>query len=268
MMFKHCFKFVHLTKPTSFWGWLALLTLLVTAPGLRSQDKTAFYLKNGEVLFGHVIGTDSVGSYRVENECGINVVYALELDSIQIINKKEVPQFFQQEKKGYYNLSSLALLFGEGRNDNFPIPSLTMVNGYYFNPQFFTGIGIGYEYYEWSTLPLFAEAKYLLKKQGMIPFVSLKLGYGFSLNPNQRDKVYSGNQTAKTYGGALISPELGILIPVGNADAFLIGIGFHHQELSKDSFVYNDWREGSELMKRRIFTNYNRISLRISFMFR
>ncbi|MCC7318406.1 MAG: hypothetical protein IT219_07715 [Bacteroidales bacterium] len=268
MMFKYFFGYVHRAKPASFWGWTALLFLMLVAPSLQSQDHTAFYFKNGEVTFGQIVGADSLGSYRVQNDCGIRLVDAKDLDSIQIIKKATTPQFFQHKKKGYYNLSSLALLFGEGRNDNFPVPSLTMVNGYYFNPQFFTGIGVGYEYYEWSTLPVFAEVKYVLKKHGLNPFASLKIGYGFSINKDDKTNTGGSNDIGKTYGGVLISPELGILIPVGKSDAFLMGIGYHHQELSKDSFLYGDWRVGAERMQRRVFTNYNRILLRISFMFR
>lgn len=267
MRFKRSFKLVHQAKPTSFWCWLAVLILIFAAPGLQSQDQTAFYFKNGEVIFGQIVGNDSLGSYRVQNNCGISLVAAKDLDSIQVIKNATTPQFFQQKKKGYYNLSSLALLFGEGRNDNLPVPSLTMVNGYYFNPQFFTGLGVGYEYYEWSTLPVFAEIKYVLKKHGMIPFASLKIGYGFSINKDDKTNTNNGD-VGKTYGGALISPELGILIPIGKSDAFLMGIGYHHQEMSKDSFLYGDWRVGAERMQRRVFTNYNRILFRISFMFR
>jgi hypothetical protein len=243
---------------------IAMLFFL-TSPQAQSKQKNALTLKSGEVLYGRILSNDSINGIYLENECGIRIIQQSDLDTIQSYVKRN---FFSQKRKGYYNLSSLALLFGEGRNDNIPVPSLTIVNGYYFHPQVFTGIGIGYEYYEWSVLPLFTEVKYLLKKDGLIPFASLKLGYGISLKKEDQVNDYYSNDIGKTYGGALISPEVGLLIPVGDKDAFLIAIGYHHQELSYNSYEYYYWLSSTDYMKKRVYTNYNRISFRVSFMFR
>lgn len=246
---------------------IALLFLLTNNQSLRAQSnkKSALTLKNGEVLYGRIINNDSLNRIYFENECGIRIIQQNDLDTIQPYVKEN---FFSLKKRGYYNLSSLALLFGEGRNDNVPVPSLTIVNGYYFHPQVFTGLGIGYEHYEWSVLPLFAEVKYLFKKDRVIPFASLKLGYGISLKKEDQVNDYYSNDIGKTYGGALISPEVGLLIPVGQSDAFLISLGYHHQELSYNSYQYYYWLSSTDYMKKRVYTNYNRISFRVSFMFR
>jgi len=246
---------------------IALLFLLINTQSLKAQThkKTALTLKNGEVLYGRILSNDSLKGIYFENECGIRIIQQNDLDTIQPYVKEN---FFSLKKKGYYNLSSLALLFGEGRNDNVPVPSLTIVNGYYFHPQIFTGLGIGYEYYEWSVLPLFTEVKYLFKKDGVVPFASLKLGYGISLKKEDQVNDYYSSDVGKTYGGAHISPEVGLLIPVGHKDAFLISLGYHHQELSYNSYQYYYWLSSTDYMKKRVYTNYNRISFRVSFMFR
>lgn len=244
------------------WG-LVLLFVMMSMLNAFAQKETekAFLLKSGEVVYGALVDSDSLGYVFVENSCGIRMLKA---DEIEKVSEHRKAGFLEYKKRGYYNISSLALLFGEGKNDMVPVPSLTIVNGYYFTPQLFTGVGIGYEYYDWSVMPVFLEVKYLINQRKFIPFVSLKIGMGISMEKNRNAEDYYYDTDSKTYNGAMISPELGMLFPTGKNDAFLLSVGYHHQQLSYDSypFCYQD------ITKKRIYTNFNRISLRVSYMFR
>ncbi|PKP51172.1 MAG: hypothetical protein CVT92_13450 [Bacteroidetes bacterium HGW-Bacteroidetes-1] len=244
--------------------FIAGVLLFIVTNDLEAQGKKhdVIYLKNSEVVFGRILVSDSVKGIRIENDCGINLLAFSEVDSIQ-----QYRDFMKTPVKtrGYYNLSSLALLFGEGRDGYVPVPSLTMVNGYQFNRRLFTGLGIGYEYYDYAIMPLFLDAKYFFKHDVISPFISLKIGYGIPLQKYDNENWYGDNYD--TYGGVLVSPELGVAFPVGSSDAFLVSIGYHHQQLSHDSYQYN-WQNPEDVYKRRVYTNFNRISLRIAFIFR
>lgn len=249
-------------------GIASLLTafcLLVLSETFAQTNQSAITLKSGEIVYGRISSVDSIQGLRLENDCGIRFIQQFEIDTIVRIKNQG---FFADKKKSWYNISSLALLFGEGRNNMVPIPSLTMVNGYNFHPQLFTGIGIGYEYYEWSVMPVFAELKYFLNRKKTTPFLGLKLGAGISLSRNFQTNDYEANGlSGKTYSGVLVAPEAGLLFPMGKRDAILLSLGYHHQELSHDSYTYYYWIPGFEPMKKRVFINYNRISLRVSYLF-
>lgn len=166
--------------------------------------------------------------------------------------------------EGYYNLSSLALLFGEGQRGYMPFPSLTMVNGYCFQPGLFTGIGLGYEYLDCSMMPIFADVKYILPERRHIPFVSLKLGGAVPLGSDELYSDYGFAEKTTVYGGILISPEFGVLFPQKGKNALLVSVGYHHQEISYENFS----NRGPENLGQRTFVNFNRISFRISYLFR
>jgi hypothetical protein len=228
----------------------------------RQKDITVF-LKSGDVVYGKIVSEDSIKGILIENDCGINLIKAQDIDSIWS-RKSRIPSL--QKTKGFFNLSSLALLFGEGRDGYVPVPSLTMVNGYQFNQHIFAGIGVGYEHYDFGVMPVFLEAKYLFRSDILTPFVSVKVGGSVPLQSHMEDNW--GRSGNKTYGGALFAPEVGIMLPLGNADAFILSVGYHYQQLSYDSPTYYWHLSESTEVKRRVFTNYNRISIRVSFLFR
>jgi ABC-type antimicrobial peptide transport system permease subunit len=227
----------------------------------RQKENTVF-LKNGEVVYGKIVSEDSINGLLIENDCGINLIKAQDIDSIWS-RKNRISSL--QKTKGFFNLSSLALLFGEGRDGYVPVPSLTMVNGYQFNKHILAGLGIGYEYYEFGVMPLFLESKYIFKSDILTPFVSIKVGGAIPLQSHVDDNW--GRSGNKTYGGALFAPEVGVLLPIGN-DALILSVGYHYQQLSYNSPTYYWYLPESSEAKRRVFTNYNRISLRVSFLFR
>lgn len=229
----------------------------------QRQKTTSVFLKGGEVVYGKIISQDSINGFLIENDCGISLIKHSDIDSIWSSKDRT---YSLQKTKGFFNLSSLALLFGEGRDGYVPVPSLTMVNGYQFNKHFFTGFGIGYEYYDFGVLPLFLDVKYKFHSYGFTPFLSIKVGGSIPLQ-HYMEENWGGEQN-NTYGGVLFAPEMGVMMPVGQNDAFLISVGYHYQQLSYDSPTYYWYLPESSHAKRRIFTNYNRISLRVSFLFR
>ena len=240
---------------------LLLLVSLVLSKDVDAQHKNrdAVYLKSGSVIIGKLIQNDSLGVIKISNDCGIWLYNFQDVDSVGVIS---IVQSTDLKQSGYYNLSSIGLLFGEGADGYHPFASLTTVNGWQFNQRVFTGIGLGYEFYEWGVMPVFADIKYIFNKDVVKPFVSFKAGYSFPLSKSKNGTDYY-TQYGQTYGGVMVNPEVGLLIPVGSSNAILVGIGYQYQELS-----YNEISNYWDSYNRRIYTNYNRISLRLGFLIR
>ncbi|MBW6490794.1 MAG: hypothetical protein K0B15_06310 [Lentimicrobium sp.] len=239
---------------------LSLFAGLLLPGGAAAQNrkKDAVYLKSGDVVIGKIDNYDSLAGVVISNDCGIWNYRINEVDRIQ---KYSDDRKSKLKPRGYYNISSVALLLGEGADGFIPYPSITTVNGYQWNQQIFAGIGLGYEFYEWSNLPLFAEVKFMLEPDVVTPFFSFKTGYSFPLSKNKEMDWYGNG--GKTFGGVLLSPEAGIKISLSGKSALLLGIGYHYQELSYEEPVYG-WMQNYE---KKVFVHYNRISLRIGFMF-
>ena len=242
----------------SLYPFILLILVMISTLGAMAQSKkdVTVYLKSGDVIFGKVFSQDSLGNYRISNSCGITLLTSVEIDHFA------KGGFLRPDlkKSGYYNQSTIALLFGEGQDGFQPKPSLTMVNGWQWKQRFFAGLGLGYEHYDRGVMPLFAETKYMFGTESFSPFISFRIGYAFSME--KRDQTdYYGNIT-ETYGGILLNPEAGIRIAFGSKSAFIAGIGYNYQELSYKE-AYTIW--GS--YNKTVFTNYNRISVRVGFIF-
>lgn len=237
---------------------LLLIIVLGSTGETRAQGKkdVTVYLKSGDVIFGRVLSQDSLGNYRISNSCGITQLSPAEIDHIAKggFSRPDL------KKNGYFNQSAIALLFGEGADGFQPKPSLTMVNGWQWGQRFFAGLGVGYEHYDRGVMPLFAETKYMFGTESFSPFLSFRIGYAFPVEKQEQTDYYGS--VTETYGGILLNPEAGIRIDAGTKNAFVIGIGYNYQELSYRE-TYNIWGN----YDKTVFTNYNRISVRLGFVF-
>lgn len=239
-------------------GTLSLVFCLILSGNCKAQGKkeVVVYLKTGEVVFGKIQEKDSLGNYRISNDCGIRTYQGTEIDHIDRAGLSR-PDL---KKNGYYNQTTTALLLGEGKDGFQTIPSLTMVNGWQFNRRIYAGLGLGYEHFDWGVLPLFAETKYMFGYDNIAPFLSFRIGYSFPLE-KEFGVSYYGYQT-KTCGGILLNPEAGIRIHAGSGNFFILGFGYNYQKLS-----YKETSESNYNYDRRYITRYNRISVRLGFIF-
>ncbi len=240
--------------------YVLLTGLLPLAAEAQSLKPDSVYLKSGSVVYGRILESDSLAGVTIINECGLNKFQPQEIQRLGFGNKPATPP----KKMGYYNLSTVGLLFGEGRDGLRPLPSFTMVNGLYFNQKLHAGIGFGFEYYDWVVMPLFASAHYFFNHGKFSPYAAIKVGYSIPLSKGIDQGL--DDQKLKNYGGALLSPELGITVPIGQHNAFILGLGYHFQELSEESYQW--WSSFSPTPKNRVYTNYNRVSFRLGFIFR
>lgn len=250
----------------------------------QSVETVAIFLKGGDVRFGRIVEAGENNTIRLINDCGIYNISRTEIDSIkdaQMVKAREEGASFTngaihsqiadnpkskitKREKGFYNLSSVALLFGQGQNGFLPIPSLSTVNGWQFNKHLYTGLGVGYEYYEWSVLPVFADVKYMLDMEGLAPFGSIKMGYAFPLTKPYEN--YNGYGINEYNGGFQINPEIGFSIPLSSRSSFVFSLGYHFQQLSYKEDNYYWWGADTRY-ETIVHTDYNRITFRAGFMF-
>lgn len=255
---------------------LVLISVAIVSPA-QSGETVALYLKNGDVIFGKVIKSAPDGTVSILNDCGLFNFKPTEIDSISshhpvskgsfpVLNNTNTKKQYTYKEKGYYNITSVALLFGQGQDGFLPVPSLTTVNGWQFNKHVSAGLGIGFEYYEWAVLPIFADARYYLKQEKVSPFGAIKLGYSIPVEkPTQYDNGYGGKD--KYYGGIQLNPEIGLRIRMGKVSSLLLSMGYHFQQLSHDEQSYYNWWENNIATEKKITTEYNRVSFRVGFQF-
>jgi hypothetical protein len=245
--------------------YLVLRLIFVLAFGLLLNEVAAqklkgdaVFLKSGSVVTGKIVQYDSLAGVKISNKCGIWLYQFNEIDSL---GANPGVRYYTSKSKGYYNISSSGLLIGEGNTASGVLPSFTTINGYRFLPGLTSGIGVGYEYFDWSVLPVFADVRYFFVNEGFSPFLLAQGGYSFALEQNF-DNNYWGNQVTKTYGGPMFGAGAGIRAGIARNSALLISLSYRFQKLSYDSQNY--WELGTI---RRYYTNYNRIALTVAFLF-
>jgi len=246
---------------TRFYFWLIFVLAIGLLPvervAAQKLRQNAVYLSNGSVVKGYIIQNDSLNGLRISNDCGIWLYNFNEIDSIGVLHSAK---YFIAKNRGYYNITSFSLLIGKGVNNNTPIPSATTINGYKLHPMLATGIGIGYEYYDWGVMPLFADARFFIYDQGLSPFILAQAGYSFSLNNTlQQDWHYT---MVETYGGPMLSIGGGFRVGISKNSAFSFSVAYRYQKL-----LYEGSNQWDLEFVNRVFTNYNRIALTAGFLF-
>ncbi len=224
---------------------------------------------------------------------------------INMDNKGINVRFENKKKKGYYNTTQINMLMGNRqvveRNFYYPYydypvrwatsslysyntyydtrtemqvsPSVTMTNGYMFNEHWAAGIGVGFEIFDRNLFPVFADIKYTLWDNKISPYFALKTGYAFC---NSKKKHYdyltldyepykAYNADFEKHGGFMLSPEVGVKIPLSENADLMFTIGYRYQKTksmvkqSYDNVNYDEWEHKESL---------NRLSFGIAVMFR
>jgi hypothetical protein len=250
-------------KQNSFYASILLCFFICLSLGLfpfhkataQHGDKSKIYTTNGHIIYGRIIQDNTTSIIRIENECGLFSFKHEEIDSIATVRPREI------KSNGYFNLSSIGLLMGEGVDGFAPYPTLTTLVGYMWHEQYMSGLGLGYEYYDWAIMPVYGQFIYRTRSRAKVsPLFSARIGYGVPLKSSDSDKSITNIR-----GGVLLNPEIGIEIAAGEKAKFITTIGYAYQELSHHEPLYH-W-SSSDPAHKKVYTHINRISLRIGFRF-
>jgi hypothetical protein len=249
---------------------LISLFFLGALPGsLFSQDGKLdiLTLKSGSVLRGQITEMTDSNKVSIETLCRNTWVFGVdEIKSMEFNRAGDPADFFSRgaghpaglsRKSGFYNISSAGLLMAGGNNDKNVIFSLLMTAGYQFHSRYYAGLGTGLEFFQYAQLPLFLDARYLIRDGRVSPYVMLRGGYSFLLEDIPDDQWFN----YRGEGGYLWSTGMGIIMPLGQKNAISCGILYRYQDLTV--IHRTEWNE----METRITTVYNRLSFRLGIMF-
>jgi hypothetical protein len=243
---------------------LVFLTLLFTVSITFAQKgkRDVIYLKNGSIINGQIISSLPSGQVKIKTKD--NSLWVFEAAQIDSISKKTAK--FNQIHTGYFNLTEAGVLVGNSNNKYATPFSLMNISGWQFENRFSIGAGAGIEFYSETYLPVVADIRYQLKRQGLNPFFGLQGGYSFALDKPDKQYVYnysqiwqgpSGNTLdMKAKGGFLFNPSVGICTPLGENLAFTFSVGYR---MMRQRYT----REDNYL----IDIDYNRLSVKVGLMF-
>lgn len=160
----------------------------------------------------------------------------------------------------FHSFNTVQLLNGSSRTS----AALTTVNGLQFN-RFFTGIGVGYDYYFHTSVPLFGELRYnLLERKGRLQlFGNGGVNFVTSLSTNKAENNIGEYKAGATYGGGID------YLVMSKRQAFIIGASFSNKQYYQlvDYYVYNPVENMIENYPRKDHYSLNRIAIRIGWMF-
>jgi hypothetical protein len=224
----------------------------------QKQELDAVYLKNGEIYRGILAEDPEAGSVMLRTLCWNTMIFSQgEIDHIarEMVNtgnpRRHIPS------SGYFNRTDMGVLMGSGQNEKNVIFSAQMINGYKWNSRWYTGLGIGIEFFEQAVVPLFADLSLHLGRNALSPFIRGSFGYSVPVeDPPEAWGVRTDNR-----GGYLYAVGLGTFIRLNGHNALSLSLVYRFQSLT--SVITEDWN--NEILN--LDKQYNRIALRIGLVF-
>lgn len=160
----------------------------------------------------------------------------------------------------FHSFNTIQLLNGSSATSI----AINSVNGFQFS-RLFAGVGIGFDYYFHTTIPLFAEARYelLSRKNKLQLFANGGVSFPFS---GQDDKTW--NRTGHYNTGSLYGAGIDYLLPV-KSKAMILGIAFSNKQVIQmlDNNIWNLMLDRVENEPIREKYALNRIALRVGLRF-
>ncbi len=228
-----------------------------SAHAQQIKNKATIVLKNGTVLQGQMIMSmfDDYVSIKLSETEHMDVYYekidkiifgVYEPEAEKEMIKETAPWYFT--KRGFMHWAEIGLVTGNSAIYESAAYSLSMVNGFRFNPYFGLGLGVGIDGYDrLNVLPVFASARGTLKMSKLSPFYFVNLGYGAAWG-RQQD---FGFEYDKVKGGLMFQPGGGYQINFKNSSLFF-SLSYKLQHYDMTYHYFNDWAGSStEIREKR-----------------
>jgi len=233
-----------------------LLFLFFTGAFAQKNKFDTVYLKDGSIVRGSII--EYLVDKHVKIETSDNSIWVFQHDRIDKISFGEIKSIKNNSniKTGYFNFTDIGVLIGS-TNSQYSAPlSIMMVNAYRFKQRISAGIGVGLEFFSTPVIPVFIDARYDFYESNLSPFVYLKAGYSF-----QTGQDYYYYETSSSKGGPMLGTGVGIRVSLGEKSQFVASLGYRYQNLSYT--YYEEWSKDDV----DIFEKYNRLAIRVGFVF-
>ena len=230
-------------------GFLSVLAGGGYAQSTTEPQEITVFLKNGKVVKGMTTLSMFEGYLTVEEDA-FNQTHLPYADIAQIVfgpvpesekfrvkkARKNLPPFTIKEK-GYFSMIDVGALVQNGGSGGGSGGSVTMVNGYAFNPYLRVGLGVGLESYGYAnvtTVPLFLSLSGLMNQRRWSPFYFLNAG-GSTAWLNEGG--WGTNYDVK--GGPMVHPGLGYRCNLGKM-GISFALGYKIQK-AHVRYGWEDW---------------------------
>jgi hypothetical protein len=171
------------------------------------------------------------------------------------VGKKKVYQF--------HSINTLALVNG----NNGVSAALQTVNGFTKGP-WFAGIGLGIDYYQYRSVPVFADVRYELGAKRNKFFAYGNAGINFSWVQDEfldEPVIWNGNRSNNFNNGFYSDAGIGLSAGFKNGNAFLLSLGYSRKTM-EEKITYDDWRTGNKQTDVNTY-RLNRLLLKAGFRF-
>jgi len=175
--------------------------------------------------------------------------------------------FGQKKNTNYkfHSVNNISLLNG----DNEISAGLQSINGFQ-NGNWFTGVGVGLDYYIYRSVPLFADVRYEFGKTKNKFFAYADGGINFDW---VKEYYYDGpifiwegsNNSGEFHNGVYTDAGFGYLVANKKGGGLVLSLGHSHKSLKK-TISYPDWR--TQQTTTDIYRyNLNRIVVKVGWKF-
>ena len=232
-----------------------LCFLLLPVYLVAQSAEEVIYLKNGSILRGNILETDTGVNVRFEI-IGRNQLVIPD-SAIQLILKNQ-----QNQSSGNETLTSPVELaanvsfYGGSKNSG----GFTFVTSYHFPFRLSAGVGLGTEWFNYQQLPFSADVSYCFFGGPCSPFLYAKVGYALPLS--KKENEYEPDY----YGGVLAGTGAGLRFNFTKCNALIFSLGYRYQK-SKAITGTNLWYLSGHQDETITYTEFNRITFSFGFLF-
>ncbi|MBK7479841.1 MAG: hypothetical protein IPI69_09110 [Bacteroidales bacterium] len=236
-----------------------LIIALSISLSAQNSKKQTVVLKGGSHLTGTILfaGPDSL-KMRITSPQVITLNKSdITLSSpVQGIEKPFI------DRHGYSIRLSASSLTGRNDEEKTGSMSFHFSNAYTFKNGLSIGFGTGYEEFDVTVMPVYADLRYHPLKTRMSPFAWIKSGWSFGFSKLDDGRYYYYN-FPESKGGLMFNTGAGMELASWRRNAVNIGVGYRYQKIT-----YKYEHDRSERYMNELITCYNRLEVQFGFVFR
>jgi hypothetical protein len=245
--------------------FLLLAQMLIFPAFGQKSKKDVVYLKTGAIIKGQIL-TNDLSTVKINSDGNLWVFSPSEIDSVSMQAKQNFKS--THEPKFTFDTSIGVLVGNSGNEQDAPFSFMFTANYLVFD-KFYSGLGLGVEFFDESYMPAYAQFQYKFRNARFTPFVNLQTGYmvpledGPSQNYSNYYPYYSSyypypysNSNLDTKGGFMINPAFGFQRFSSENFGWFFSFGYRYHKLSYTG--ENDYK---------LEENFSRLSLKIGFIF-
>jgi hypothetical protein len=222
---------------------LILYFVLALFSNSYAQDgyEDVLYLKNGKMLKGKIVNIDN---QTIEFITSSGTPLSISMTEVSKIRKEKIDKGLIDVRdtifkaKGFMKIAEFSYVIGTGSintrigtyKNSLRAYCLSFSYGYLIVPNFYAGLGVGYDRYERASfLPLFLDLRTDFIKSKLRPLLALRMGHSFG---------WAENQSGSNWGGFVIQANVGTRLMLDYAKSVHFSIGIKSQQVLVKYFIF------------------------------